>query len=51
MCIENTCIRKYFFSSIIYSVNCFHIMCIQINPIMYAVYIVIIQLFMDTVIG
>ena len=27
------------------------VMCIQINPIMYVVYIVIIQLFMGTVIG
>ena len=35
----------------VYSVNCFHIMCIQINPIMYVVYIVIFQLFMGTVIG
>ena len=30
----------------VHSVNYFHIMCIQINPIMYVVYIVIIKLFM-----
>jgi hypothetical protein len=36
----------YLFFVNVYSVNYFHIMHIQINPIMYVVYIVIIQLVM-----